>query len=122
MEQKKVVDVQSLPKGGPYSHAIISGGFVFVSGQSGQVKGKHVSFDEQCKNSMTKIIKILEEAGTCVENIVKINVYLANPQDFEHLNDLFGEFQFKANPARTTVITKFVFDEILIEIDVIAAL
>ena len=44
---KKAIDVSSLPKGGPYSHANLAGDFVFVSGQTGQVSGKDTTFTQR---------------------------------------------------------------------------
>ena len=49
---KKSIDLSSLPKGGPYSHANIAGEFVFVSGQTGQIEGKETTFTQQFENAM----------------------------------------------------------------------
>ena len=49
---KKTIDVSSLPKGGPYSHANVAGDMIFVSGQTGQVAGKDTTFTQQFENSV----------------------------------------------------------------------
>ena len=52
---------------------------------------------------LTNISTILKAAGSSMENVVKVSVYLADLNDFEAMNEVYKEF-FKDNyPARTTV-------------------
>ncbi|WP_291999664.1 RidA family protein [Caldivirga sp.] len=113
------IDVEGLPKAGPYSHAIVANGLVFVSGQLGTIPGKDLSFEEQFRNAVGKISKILTEAGSSLDNVVKVTVYLADAKYFDVMNKLFSEY-FKSRPARTTVVTGMIDSRALVEVDVIA--
>jgi len=120
MTQKKVIDVPDLPKGGPYSHAIVYGDLVFVSGQTGQVSGKETTFSQQFENAMGKIKTILEECGSSLDKVIKISVYMSRKEDFKSMNKIFGKYFPSNSPARTTLIVGFVDDNISLEIDAIA--
>jgi len=62
----KPVNVPDIQKGGPYSHAIVSGNLIFLSGQTGNVPNRVLNFDQQFDNAMEKIKKILEAAGATI--------------------------------------------------------
>ncbi|MEM3192403.1 MAG: RidA family protein [Candidatus Parvarchaeota archaeon] len=115
------ITVKELPKGGPYSHAVVSGNLVFVSGQTGQIPDRATEFEEQFNNAMARIKKILEEAGSSIDRVIKVSVYLARSSDFEKMNELFEKYFGRDPPARTTLVTGFVVSGILVEIDVIAS-
>ncbi|WP_291765411.1 RidA family protein [Caldivirga sp. UBA161] len=113
------INVEGLPKAGPYSHAVIANGLVFVSGQLGTVPGRDLSFEDQFRNAVGKISKILTEAGSSLDNVIKVTVYLADAKYFDTMNKLFSEY-FTSKPARTTVVTSMIDPRALIEIDVVA--
>ena len=113
------IDVEGLPKAGPYSHAVIVNGLVFVSGQLGTIPGKDLSFEDQFRNAVEKIRKILTEAGSSLDNVVKVTVYLADAKYFDVMNKLFSEY-FISKPARTTIVTGMIDPKALVELDVIA--
>jgi 2-iminobutanoate/2-iminopropanoate deaminase len=114
------INIDSIPKDGPYSHGVVSGNFVFLSGQTGQVQNEVLNFDQQFGNSIEKIRKVLEAAGCTLENVVKISVYLAYRGDLHRMNDLFGRYFPNNPPARTTLVTGFTSDGVLVEIDATA--
>jgi len=118
----KKIDVDDIPKGGPYSHAIVTEELIFVSGQTGQIAGKNTTFEQQFENAVKKIDKILKNAGSSLDNVVKVSVYISNPEDFFKMNELFEKYFGVGRPARTTLVTNFVMREILVEIDTIALL
>ena len=64
---KKAIDVASLPKGGPYSHANVSGDLVFVSGQTGQVAG------------------VIDVKSPFVETPETVNIKLHNVSDIDDI-------------------------------------
>jgi len=117
----KIINVVDIPKGGPYSHAVISGDLIFLSGQTGQVSNKVLNFDQQFDNAMDKIKRILETAGYSLSDVIKVSIYLAYNGDFNRMNDLFGRYFPDNPPARTTLVTGFASEGILVEIDVIAS-
>ncbi|MGC8569113.1 MAG: RidA family protein [Nitrososphaeria archaeon] len=115
----KRIDVPDLPKAGPYSHAVVSGGLVFVSGQIGTLKDRRTSFQEQFENAVGKIKRILEASGSSIDRVLKVTVYLADARYFGEMNALF-EKHFRNAPARTTVICSLIDPEMLVELDVVA--
>ena len=88
-------------------HRIVAGGFVFVAGQ-GPINPKTQKMElgdikSETRLELTNISTILNAAGSSMENVVKVSVYLADVNDFEAMNEVYKEF-FKDNyPARTTV-------------------
>ena len=111
------------PGDGPYSQAIVSGGFVFVSGQGPlDLEGKTVgnTIEEQTEYTLLNVKRILEAAGCTMDDVVKANVILADIGDFERFNAVYKTFFSEPMPARTCF--GGVLDGILVEIDVIAKL
>ena len=105
---KRVVSSPDFPKPlGPYSQAVVAGGFVFVAGQ-GPINPKTQKMElgdikSETRSELTNISNILKAANSSPENVVKVSVFLADLNDFEAMNEVYREF-FKDNyPARTTV-------------------
>ncbi len=124
MVKKEVINVIG-EKAGPYSHAIKAGNFVFLSGQI--PSSGAIGIRVQTLSSLVKIKNILEAAGTTVNNIVKISVFLKNISDFKEMNDAYKDF-FVQNgvtdmfPARSTVEATSPLTDALVEIDAIAVI
>jgi len=122
---RKAVYTDGASKGdGPYSQAILSGGFAFVSGQgpldsqTGSVIG--TTIEEQTKVTMDNIKGILEAAGCTMEDVVKINVFLERMSDFDAFNSVYRTYFDDPMPARTCVQAGL--SDILVEIDAMAKL
>jgi len=118
---KQIKDVKDLQKGGSYSQSVIFNDLIFVSGQTGLVSGKKNTFREQFENAINNKLLILKENGTTLDNILKVTVYLLDANFFKEMNDLFSKYFPTNPPARTTVVTRFVAPDVLVEIDVIAS-
>ncbi|ADQ39738.1 endoribonuclease L-PSP [Caldicellulosiruptor acetigenus I77R1B] len=109
---------------GPYSHAVLVGNMLFVSGQlainpvSGKIEGDDIKAQTQLV--FKNIEAILKEAGFSFEDVVKVNVYLTSLEDFAKFNEVYSTIFTKNFPARTTVEAKLL-PGALIEVDVIAA-
>jgi 2-iminobutanoate/2-iminopropanoate deaminase len=118
-----IVRTDAAPKpGGPYSQGIVAGDFIFVAGQDGREPstGKRtVGIEAQTRQTLTNVGAILKQAGSSLENVVKVSVFLTDLNDFEAMNKVYTTFFPKDPPARTTVQTPFRGD-MLIEIDAIA--
>ena len=124
---KKKISTEKAPKPlAKYSQAIIAGNFIFVSGQVAinPSTGKAESGDikVQTRRVMENINAILKAAGAGLENIVKVNVYLADVKLYKEFNEVYGEYFDDIPPARTTVATMLPGKDFLIEMDVIAYL
>ena len=108
---------------GPYSHAVVSGGFVFISGQGPvdpETGAMPDAFAEQVRQTLRNVQTILEAAGSSLENVVKVNAYVTDLTRFAEFNEVYREFFSHDPPARTTVGVSLL--GFLVEVDCIAAL
>jgi 2-iminobutanoate/2-iminopropanoate deaminase len=121
---KKTVFTSKAPKPvGPYSQAVICGGFVFVSGQipidpktqkvvEGGIEKQTVQVLENLKN-------ILESINLAMDDIVKTTVFLSDLGNFKQFNEVYAKYFEKNPPARTTTQVGLMTG-VLLEIDAIA--
>ena len=121
---KKVIATTNAPGAiGPYSQAIDTGSFVFISGQipvnpaTGEVPE---GIEAQAAQSMANIKAILAEAGLTMDNVVKTTVFLADMSLFADMNKVYAENFTAPFPARSTVAVKELPKQVLVEIEVIA--
>jgi Putative translation initiation inhibitor, yjgF family len=112
------VDAEGLPKAAPTPTLLWLMG-LSSSRAVGHGQGKDLTFEEQFRNAVEKIGKILNAAGSSLSNVVKVTVYLADAKYFSDMNRLFQEY-FPHRPARTTVVTGMIDPKALVEVDVIA--
>ena len=110
---------------GPYSQAIIAGGFLYASGQipinpvNGQIDTTTITdqADRVCQN----IGEILKAAGTNYEHVVKTTCFLAEMSDFAAFNAVYEKY-FTGKPARSCVAVKQLPRNVLCEVEVVAYL
>ena len=109
---------------GPYSQAIVEGGFIFVAGQGpiNPVTGSLELGDarSETKRVFENIQAILEAAGSSLEHVVKCNVYLRDIADFAAMNEVYATFFSAPFPARTTIQAGALPGGIAVEIECIA--
>ncbi|KAF8835947.1 YjgF-like protein [Paxillus ammoniavirescens] len=90
-----------------FSQAVISKGHVYLSGSIGCDKEYNIvgGIHEQTRAALENMKKVLEGAGSGLEHVVKVNVYLANlVRDFAAMNEVYEQFFTRgAMPARTCV-------------------
>ena len=123
---KKVINLSNGPKPlGPYSHAVMTGNILFVSGQipmdpktgklyEGEIAG-------QTKQVMENIQGVLNEAGMNFSNIVKSSVFLADMNDFDIVNETYAAYFSEDPPARECIQAASFPKNARIEISVIAS-
>jgi 2-iminobutanoate/2-iminopropanoate deaminase len=117
--------VGSVKKGIPLSPGISSDGYVFVSGQVGDVdeSGAPVSgIQRQTEMCLKRVSSVLQDAGTSLANVVKVTVFLKDGSDFAKMNEVYGRIFSTEPPARSTVVVGLVRESMLIEIECIAAM
>ena len=108
---------------GPYSHAVVANGFVFISGQgpvNPETGAMPDAFADQVRQTFKNVQTILEAAGSSLDEVVKVNAYVTDLTRFAEFNDVYKEFFQDDPPARTTVGTALL--GILVEVDCIAAI
>lgn len=118
----KSIIIEGMNRGGPYAHATIAGGMVYISGQTGYEGRSESDFESQFRKTIENISRIAEDAGTSLRDTVKVNVYLAKKELFDSMNKLFEEYFKSDPPARTTLVTDFVNGKIKVEIDAILSI
>ena len=110
---------------GPYSQAIRTNGFLYVSGQvaldpkTGEFVGTDIR--QQTERTLENIKGILEAAGSNMHHVVKTTVFLKDMNDFAAMNEAYARFFSLAPPARSTVQVARLPKDALVEIEVIAA-
>ena len=111
---------------GPYSQAIRTNGFLYVSGQvaldpkTGEFVGTDIR--QQTEKTLENIKGILEAAGSNLHHVVKTTVFLKDMNDFAAMNEAYGKYFSQAPPARSTVQVARLPKDALVEIEVIAGL
>jgi 2-iminobutanoate/2-iminopropanoate deaminase len=109
---------------GPYSQAVLAGDFLFCSGQLGidPSTGKLAGSDirSQASQVMKNIQALLESQGLSPRAVVKTTIFLANLDDFQTVNEIYGAAFGGHKPARSTVQVARLPLGAQIEIEVIA--
>jgi enamine deaminase RidA (YjgF/YER057c/UK114 family) len=75
------------------------------------------------RNALRNIKSTLEYAGSSVDKIAKVNIYLDRRADFDEMNEIYKEFfgyEQSQWPARTTVEARLPRKDFLLEIDCVA--
>ncbi|HWR43706.1 RidA family protein [Sporomusa sp.] len=124
---KCVVNTDQAPAAiGPYSQAIKAGGFLFISGQipvepaTGTVVPGSVA--AQTKQVLDNITAILKSENLNLGNVVKTTVFLSDMNDFQAVNQVYGEYFSQAAPARGCVQVARLPKDVSVEIEAIAYL
>jgi 2-iminobutanoate/2-iminopropanoate deaminase len=93
---------------GPYSQAVRAGGFLFCAGQAAldPSTGRLIEggAEEQTRQVLKNLQAVLEAAGSGLDRVVKVTVFLTDWKDFPDMNEAYAEF-FPAGraPARSTI-------------------
>ena len=109
--------------GGPYSQAIMYNNMIYISGQ-GAVdpetnRVKIGTIENETRMALTNIQRIMEEAGSSLNNILQVSVYLADIREYGRFNEVYREFFTDPMPARTCVqVSKLPFG-LRVEIDAV---
>ncbi|MEG0829417.1 MAG: RidA family protein [Anaerovoracaceae bacterium] len=123
---RKTISTKKAPAAiGPYVQANILNGMVFTSGQipldpiTGEIIG--TTIEEQATQVFKNISAILQEAGTCLNNVVKTTVFIKDMNDFGKLNHVYAQFFTGDNlPSRSAVEVARLPKDVLVEIETIA--
>ena len=111
---------------GPYSQAIRTNGFLYLSGQvaldpkTGEMTGPDVR--QQTERVLENLKGILEAAGSNLHHVVKTTVFLKDINDFSAMNEVYAKYFMSAPPARSTVQVARLPKDALVEIEAIAGL
>lgn len=107
----------------PYSPVMVSGEFVFVSGQipideaAMLVEG---GFAEQVHGVFRNVERCLRAAGCELDDVVKVVAYLTEREPFSEFNEIYAGYFREPRPVRTTIVCGLLDERFLVEMDVIA--
>ena len=125
MPKKQIITVDAAKPNPNLSAATRFGNLVFVAGQTGRhpVTGE-VGKDmrEQTRNVLERIKRILEAAGTSLDNVLTVTTHLTKREDVAAYNEEYGKYFPGDKPARTTVHVQLNAPELLVEITVTACI
>ena len=121
---------------GNYSHAVCYQGLIFVSGMAGRNpqtneipglkldgQGKKIGYDIRAETRATleNISRVLQSAGSGLNRVLEVNVYLLDMNDFAAYNEIYATFFASHKPSRTTIGVAGLPGQIAIEMKVVAA-
>ena len=123
----RTVSTDSAPAAiGPYSQAVIAGGFLFTAGQIAldPVTAQVVEGDviAQTRRVMQNLEAVLAAAGASWKDVVKTTVFLQDMKDFPRMNEVYSAVMGEARPARSTVQVAGLPRGVLVEIELVAHL
>jgi 2-iminobutanoate/2-iminopropanoate deaminase len=125
--QRQPITAEDAPAAvGPYSHAVRSGGFLFLSGQTplDPTTGKLVEGDigEHTRQCLRNLEAVCRAAGASLSDAVRCGIYVTDISTFGDVNSAYAEFFTDAPPARSTIGVASLPVGAEVEIDAIVAL
>ena len=122
---KEIINTTEAPAAvGPYVQAVKAGGMIYCSGQLGinpETGELGADIEAQTKQTMENLGKVLKEAGSDYNKIVKTTIFLADMKDFAVVNEIYKNYFKGAYPARSCVQIAMLPKNGLVEIECIAA-
>jgi 2-iminobutanoate/2-iminopropanoate deaminase len=105
---RETVHAEGAPKAaGPYSHAVKTGGLVFLSGQTplDPTTGRLVEGDigDQARRCLDNLAVVAAAAGASLEDAVRMTIYVTDISVFGAVNEAYGSYFESDPPARTTI-------------------
>ena len=110
---------------GPYSQAIVVGGFVFCSGMAGidpatgAIPG---GIEAQTERALLNLAAVLAAAGASMDDVVKTTIFYADVEDFSRLNEVYARHMPDPPPARSAPAHVRLPRGLLVSIEAIAVL
>lgn len=124
---KEIVKTDGAPAPiGPYSQAVISPPFLFISGQIAldAATGQMIETDikAETRKVMENLKAILQQAGYTFRNVVKTSIFLKDMNQFAEVNEVYATYFDEAPPARETVEVSRLPRDARVEISMIAVI
>ena len=97
---------------------VVAGDYIFLAHHAGGFEKNDIAY--QTRIAFEAIKNTLASVGATLDDMVQLNYYIKNTEDFRAGRDVFIEYFSNGAPARMTVVTKFLDDNCLCQIDGIA--
>lgn len=125
MEEKKRFETdKAAVLGGPYSQAVIYDGLIYLSGQGPILPGSNRvspgTIEEETALTLENIRMILEEAGSSMDKVLKVTVYLLSIKEYSRFNEVYRRYFQGVLPARSCIQAAKLPFGIRVEIDAVA--
>ncbi len=119
--KREIVTTKKAPTlpGLPYSPAVKIGQLLFTAGQVADDDRADIKM--QTRQALSKIKSLLEAAGSSLDNVVKCTVFITDFNEFNAMNEAYGEFFKDKPPARSTVQVSRLAKDFKVEIEAVAA-
>ena len=124
---KEIINPPDVVPARGYSHAIKCGNTVYVAGQvAWDIEGKLIGkgdFEAQSRMALENLKRVLAAAGAQMTDVVQMNFYIINLEDFAKIRNPYREYFGKYYPCQTLTVIKSLADpDLLIEIQAIAVI
>ncbi|MBI9012231.1 MAG: RidA family protein [Clostridiales bacterium] len=100
------------------SSCVVAGDYIYLAHHAGGHDSDNIVY--QMEASFESLGKTLQSVGASFDDIVQINLYLKNIDDFRSARDVFYKYFKNGFPARMTSTTDFVSDDCLCMLDGVA--
>jgi len=105
--KRKAYEAKNATASGPYSHAIDGGDYIFFSGQTAKntptAEDMTGDIAAQTKQCFKNLLDVMEDANITTDDILKVNVYLTDMDNFNAMNEVYKTFFNAPYPARTCI-------------------
>ncbi|MFQ5457671.1 MAG: RidA family protein [Myxococcota bacterium] len=115
-----------VPKGIPDSPAMIQGGLVFTTGigpvdpASGEIR--LAGFAEEARATLDHLKRTLEAAGSSLDRVLKVTVYLQDIRDYRAWNEIYGAYFSAPYPPRACIQAANMPFDVRVQVEAIAHL
>jgi 2-iminobutanoate/2-iminopropanoate deaminase len=109
------------PNNDTYSQAVRLDDVIYISGQLGLRPDGTLpaEFRDQVRQALENVATVLWAAGSSLEQVVKVNIYVTDFSRLREMNEVYPDF-FPHRPAKTTVEIARLDKGAMIEVEVIA--
>ena len=125
MEIESVSTPDAPAPAGHYSQAVVYGGLIYVAGQvpvDPRAGDKRVgTIEEQTAQTLRNVAEVLRAAGSGLDRVLKMTVYISDISLWGAVNRVYAEFMGEHRPARAVVPVKELHYGFQIEIEAVAA-
>lgn len=122
--QKEIISTAKAPAAiGPYSQGVKIGDLIFTSGQlpvNSETGEMPSDIKEATKQSLENVKAILEEAGSSLDKVIKVVVFIKDMNDFAKVNEVYGTYFTENPPARSCIEVARLPKDASIEIEAVA--
>jgi len=120
----EIIQTENMPKpNGHYSNCIKYNGLLYLSGQLPKNLKTgifEIGIEKQTKTVLNNLKLILNEAGSDINKVLQLRIYIADIEYWDIVNKIYAEFFEDHKPARTIVPVNKLHYNVLIEIEAIA--